>query len=411
MITSISCQTESNAIDNSSNSVKINKMNWSERNYQILNQFIFDYGKGGKYYNTNQKPYCVIDWDNTSAYLDVEEALMRYQLVNLNIKLTKEQFKSILKDEINGVTKFNTDFKNIPLVDINTDLIDSYNRIYDMYEGLNGNLTLSQVKQNPYYLEFIAKIAYLYDAYCSTDGIGADYGYPWVLNLLAGYTIDEVKTMAKDAIRYELGNKLSKEEWITPSQMNSKIGVIKYSYKTGLRVLPEMQNLLTAFESNGIDVFIVSASFKPVVEAFSEMNAFGYNIPNDRVIAMELNTKNGIIQPEYKDNWVKTVGAGKVEAINRAIKSELNRNWDPIFSAADSDGDYEMSTMFPDMKLTLIWNRLKGGPIGNLCKQAVNEIEMQSPRFILQGRNENSGTAIPFSETILYGKTEMKLLP
>jgi hypothetical protein len=62
------------------------------------------------------------------------------------------------------------------------------------------------------------------------------------------------------------------------------------------------------------------------------------------------------------------------------------------------------------MKLTLIWNRVKGGDIGKLCKQVVDESGIISPRYILQGRNENTGIAMPCSETILFGMTEAKLL-
>jgi hypothetical protein len=99
-----------------------------------------------------------------------------------------------------------------------------------------------------------------------------------------------------------------------------------------------------------------------------------------------------------------------VDAINQAIKVGLGKNWDPIFSASDSDGDYEMSTGFPDMKLTLIWNRVKSGDIGKLSKQAVDEMDTITPRYILQGRNENTGLARPSSESILFGKSTPQLL-
>ena len=62
------------------------------------------------------------------------------------------------------------------------------------------------------------------------------------------------------------------------------------------------------------------------------------------------------------------------------IKKNLGKNWDPIFSAADSDGDYEMSTDFPGMKLTLAWNRVKGGDIGKISKQTVEEKRSEERR-------------------------------
>ena len=66
------------------------------------------------------------------------------------------------------------------------------------------------------------------------------------------------------------------------------------------------------------------------------------------------------------------------------IKKNLGKNWDPIFSAADSDGDYEMSTDFPGMKLTLAWNRVKGGDIGKIFKQTVEEKDSKTPDICLE---------------------------
>ena len=121
-------------------------------------------------------------------------------------------------------------------------------------------------------------------------------------------------------------------------------------------------------------------------------------------------TDENIILPHYKSGWPVTYREGKVTAINRIIKSGLCKTWDPVFSAIDSDGDYEMATSFQDMKLTLIWNRLKGGDIGKLCKRAVEEVTLATPRYILQGRDENTGKVIPFSESVLLGEDEPRLL-
>jgi phosphoserine phosphatase len=391
---------------------KLSRLNWSERNYLLLNQLISDYGSEGKYYDPSRPPYAVLDWDQTCAHFDTEEALMRYQISNLCYKMTKQQFRDLLKDEINGVKQLPADFQKIMLKDINEDLTNDYDFIYEHYSGLAGSMSLDEIRQTNQYKDFRAKLPFLYDGYCGTEGIGASYAYPWLLFLLTGYTIDEIRDIAKSAISYELSNNLSRQEWISPEDFHTKAGVTKYSYKTGLRIFPEMQNLISTFRANGIDVFIVSASYKPVIEVFSGIGNFGYNIPGDHVIAMELATSDdGKILAEYKKDWVQTQGAGKVEAINRVIKSGLGRNWSPIFSAGDSDGDYEMLTMFPDMKLSLIWNRVKGGNIGKLCRQAAEEMLSTAPRYILQGRNENTGIVLPCSESILFGKTELQLLP
>ncbi len=387
------------------------QLNWSDNNYEVLKQLFIDNGVHGKFYDSKKPPYVVLDWDQTCAFLDVEEALLHYQLSHLKFKMTKEQFSGLLLNSINGLTSLSIDDQNISLAAINQDLITDYNFLFDNYSGLNGTMTPEEIQTTPHYQDFIVKLPLLYAGYCDTPGIGAAYGYPWVLYLLTGYTIDEVKLLAKEAISFELGNKLGKVTIASPSGFPSNVGALSYTYRTGLRILPEMQNLIATFKDNGIEVFIVSASYKPVVEVFSGLKSFGYNVPAENVIAMELATDNaGIILPQYKDGWVKTLRQGKVEAINQVIKTGLGRDWDPLFSAGDSDGDYEMLTAFPDMKLSLIWNRVKGGDIGRLSKQAVDEMNNPSPRFILQGRNENTGMAIPFSETILFGSTEAQLL-
>ena len=89
----------------------------------------------------------------------------------------------------------------------------------------------------------------------------------------------------------------------------------------------------------------------------------------------------------------------------------MGKNSDPLFIAGNSDGDYEMLAGLEDMKLALVWNRLKGGNIGTLCKLAVDEMNDETPKYILQGRDQNIGMAIPTSSSILLGKTEALLLP
>jgi phosphoserine phosphatase len=384
----------------------LNRLNWSEKNYQVLNQLIRDYGIGGQYYNEDKAPYVVLDWDQTCAHFDVEEAMMRYQLFHLKYQMTKEQFADLLKNDINGVSRLSENFNNLLLADVNLDLINDYNFLYDQFIGPQGSATYEEIQGTLRYKDFVAKLPFLYAGYCDTPGIGDDYGYSWVLYLFAGHTIDEVKAMAAEAISHELSDRLSKQTLVSPASLQTRSGVVSYSYRSGLRVFPEMQDLISTFRSNGIDVFIVSASYKPVVEVFSGIGTFGYNVPSGHVIAMELAVdQKGKILPEYKTGWVKTYGHGKVEAINRLIKTGLKKNWDPLFSAGDSDGDYEMSTEFPDMKLSLIWDRGKSSKIGELCTFAKKQSNSESPRFILQGRNENTGIAIPSSTSILFGKT------
>jgi hypothetical protein len=237
-----SCQNDDFLLSHS-----LDRLNWSENNWLVLNQLIADYGTDGKYYNRNRPPYAVLDWDQTCAHFDSEEALMRYQLLHFRFKMTKAQFEGLLKDEINGIEQLSEDFDGISLKDLNADLISDYDFLYDNFSGLNGTMSLEQIRMTPQYNDFVVKTAFLYNGYCGTPGIGAVYGYPWVLYLFAGHTTDEIRSMAKEAISYELANNLSKQTWLSPANLQTNAGVVSYSFKTGLRVFPEMLNLISMF--------------------------------------------------------------------------------------------------------------------------------------------------------------------
>ena len=400
----------------------LNRLNWSERNYAVLNEFILNYGTGGIHYDREKPPYAVFDWDQTCAHFDVEEAVMHYQLFNLRFSMTKEQFRGILKDTINGVTHITTGEshggapvaageRSIPLAAINADLMNDYSFLYDRFAGMKGSLSLDRIKQTLQYQDFVARLPFLLDAYFNTPGIGDEYGLCWILWLFTGQTVGEVKALAREAIDFELGNRIAKVTLHSPGGLSTLSGEVSHTYRSGLRVFPEMQDLIATMQRHGIGVFIVSASYKPVVEVFGG-DGYGYNLDPGQIVAMELELDpQGRILPEYRKGWVKTYREGKVAAIRDRIGNGLGRDWDPVFSAGDSDGDYAMSTAFEGMKLSLIWNRVRGGDIGKLCRQAVEQMGHPYPRYILQGRNENTGMVRPAAESILLGQTNPRLLP
>ena len=145
----------------------LDKLNWSGKNYAVLNQLIKDYGLYGKYYRPDKEPYTVLHWDQTCAFLDVEDVTMHYQLFHFRFKMSKEKFAGILKDEINGVTQLPADYLGIHLADIDQDLKNDYNYLYDNYPGLNGKITLYEIQLTPQYKDFMAKISFLHQGYCA----------------------------------------------------------------------------------------------------------------------------------------------------------------------------------------------------------------------------------------------------
>src|SRR5699024_9013841 len=161
---------------------------------------------------------------------------------------------------------------------------------------------------------------------------------------------------------YHLGGKRGIVKLVSPETLPGKAGVVEITYKSGLRVLPEISNLMNTFRSNGIDVFVVSASMEEVVEVFATNPKYGYNLPKENVYGSRLKKENNIIKPFYDTNWPFTVHHGK----NKVIREEIaiNRNGlDPIFVAGDSNIDYEMLTGFKELQLGLIINCGQSGDI------------------------------------------------
>ena len=73
---------------------------WDAFNHAQLNQMITQYGKLSPNYNANKKPYAVFDFDNTSVFLDIEEAALIYQLEQLQFKVTPQQLDKIIRTNI-----------------------------------------------------------------------------------------------------------------------------------------------------------------------------------------------------------------------------------------------------------------------------------------------------------------------
>ncbi len=71
-------------------------------NFDQLNQLIATYGKDSPNYNPEKRPYIVTDFDNTSVFLDIEEATLIYQLEHLAFNVTPEQLNQIIRKGISS---------------------------------------------------------------------------------------------------------------------------------------------------------------------------------------------------------------------------------------------------------------------------------------------------------------------
>lgn len=385
--------------------------NWDAFNRQQIDALIAARGKGSPGYDASRPPYAVFDWDNTSIFLDIEEAVLAYQLQNLRFGATPAQLETAIRMNI-PARDFNAPHNNaagepVNIDKIAPDIIESYTWLYRNYRGMQGGKSLEEVKQSPHYQNFVAKMRYLYEAI--GDSFDHAVAYPWVTYHFAGMTEAQVRKLTADTVAWQLGQPVEKVKWTSPAALPGKAGVVSVSWKNGLRLVPEMQDLYARLRDAGFDVWVCSASFVDVIKEISSNPAYGYNNSPDRVLAMELERDaQGVIQPEFRRGYDQTQGKGKTATIRRFLVSKYG--YGPVFIAGDSEGDQNMMQDFADTRTVLIVNRLRGSDIGKLSAQAVQGYGQAQTRYLLQGRDDNTGAFVASQRATPLGATEGKLL-
>ena len=373
--------------------------------------------------NAGSGRYVVFDFDNTSAIFDVEEALLAYQIENLEFKIAPENLADVLETQIPSVDEpvgKNLADGDVTVANLVADITSDYQWLYENYEGFGagGAHDLTYIHATNQYEDFAAKLRYMYSAV--GDTFDASVSYPWVTYLFTGMTPDEVYDLALASHTYwsEYG-RYSKETWTSPVELEGESGIISTSFITGITFTDELQDLYQTLMANDIDVYIISASFIDVIRAANDN--FGYNIPEDHVFAMRnVLGEDGTYTNEYDYNWggegkcAQTQAAGKSTTITNFIAP----NYDgagPLMVFGDSAGDWNMMTDWMesgDTQLGVIFNRYRktSDPIWQGSAEAAETIGNADARFVLQGRDENKGQLRPSEYSILLGTTEEVLV-
>jgi phosphoserine phosphatase len=350
-------------------------------------------------------PVAVYDWDNTCIYNDIMETMFRFQMFNLQYAMDKEAFNVIIPEAAgktlkdSNVLKLSADYGNVVLADLAADLEADYAFLYDNYIGTK-KMTLDEIKATSEYKDFVVKLPFMYDGLTDTPEIAAEYSYPWVCFLCEGMTKSEVQKLALIALNDALVRKSEKITMKAPTDLARKAAVASYTYKAGIRLAQGIIDMILKQRATGWELWVVTASFEPVIQAVAAIN--GYGFPEDRVIGVRLQSDASgkyLAKLSEEPGYELTQRMGKATVIRNFIKKA------PLFVAGDSDGDFEMMTQFPETKLIYLVNRLKGGDIGTLYKEALPGTAKPGRVVLLQGRNENTGLWRPFQETIKLGKT------
>ena len=171
--------------------------------------------------------------------------------------------------------------------------------------------------------------------------------------------------------------------------------------------------------ANGIDVYIVSAS--PIDTILAANACMGYGVPEENVFAMRNKLgADGRYINEYNYDWggegmyAQTQGEGKSTIITNFIAPQYN-GAGPLMVFGDSSGDWNMMTDWMesgDTVLGVIFNRYRStsDPIWQGSTEAAAAIGDPDARFVLQGRDENTGELRPSEYSILLGSTQEVLV-
>ena len=360
----------------------IKRGSWNKRAFSSINKLIADYGKDNPSYDANRKPFAVFDWDNTSIIGDVEEASFYYLVTNLAFKLNPDELYEIIRKNVDK-NDFADPYKNLDgnpvnIEKISYDIYEAYKNLYVKSDRLKGNIPLEKIKKEAAYKEFVSKMFFRYKA-ADFDKNAKD-PYCWMTFLFTNYKQNEIEDFCKKAFAFVKKEKVRKEIFTSPD-IKSKAGRVSIPFFIGLGEIDEMIDLYETLEREGIELYIVSASFIDIVRAFASKNS--YNLKKEKILGLRLSKDaDGKILPKLDHSYHLTQKAGKTETIRKLIQNE--NNYGPILVGGDSDGDYAMLTDFKETDLGIIIDRQRHGDINRLKDEAL----AGSNTYILQARDQ-----------------------
>jgi phosphoserine phosphatase len=378
--------------------VRLTPGGWHPFNRAELEKVLQTRGRAHRAYDRARPPYAVFDWDNTSVFLDVEEATITYQLDNLRFRVTPEQLRNWVQLGV-PLTPFAPEYANaaggqVDIAAITEDIVGSYQWLYEHYSGLHGSQTLEQVRRSPHFANFRTKLRYLYDALDGT--FGARVSYLWITYFFTGLDEPEVRALVRDAVAWQLTQPIEKVTWSSPAELPGRAGVVQITWKNGLRLLPEMQELYRTLREQGFHTWVCTASLSAVIREVASNPQFGYNHPAESVIGMELEQDaDGRFLPQARAGYELTFGPGKTQAVQRRLVSRYG--YGPVLVAGDSHGDEDMLQDFPDTLVSLIIKRSArpDSKLARLHRLAAEQRGQTGARYLLQERDESLGLFRP----------------
>lgn len=368
------------------------------------------HGRGNADFDPARRPYAVFDWDNTSIMNDCEETLFLTLINRFAFRLAPPEFGAALRSGVPAAPLAGT-YRNaagaaVAFADLVTDIEADYAALAGAYGLPAPPEKLGDLAKDDRLQSLRAKLFFAYNAL--TDTFGDRLGDAWMVGLLAGGTVEDLQALARLNNDETLGRAMAEVTFTSPHSRPGKAGIVSQTHLDGLRLTPEIACIQHALMVAGIDVFVVSASCEEVVKVFACDPRYGYNLPETNVFGIRMQRRDGKLDWRPATDWPITWGPGKVEVIRRMMVDA--RGFGPLAVFGDSDGDFNMLSEFADTQLGVIVNRVKGGGIGELSRKAAAQMADIAPRFMLQGRNENTGEWRPAPQTLKLGQSAESLV-
>ncbi|MED5618876.1 hypothetical protein [Ideonella sp. BN130291] len=322
---------------------------WHGDNRARLNEMLAQHGRGSPGYRASAPPVAVFDFDNTTIKNDVGDALVFWMLANNKVlQPAARDWKGVsplLTDAAAAAIKAACDGQGDPGQPLRTDdgsaasraCADELVAVYDTDKTVAGQPAWTRG---------------------ADDFINPAYGL--AVQLLAGYTPDDVRVMAGAAIDQNLAAPVGAKQRVGNRSVNGYV-----------RRYEQIDDLMRNLRLAGFDVWIVSASPQQPVEVFG-----GYfGVPPQRVVGVRsVLDSTGRLTARfqgagrfaegnaelitYRDGkrwWINKVVFGERDPARQMLRTpEVTDRL--VFVAGDSDTDL---SMLKDAKVKLVLNRNK----------------------------------------------------
>lgn len=330
------------------------KLSWHGDNRARLDALIQEHGKASSGYDAAQKPVAAFDWDNTVVKNDIGDATFFWMLQNDKVRQPPNRNWRATSTTLTA--------------DAAASLSLACDSLAEPGEPLP---TLANAA-------CATELVTIYTTAKTTDGKAAFGGwnhrrmepaYAWVAQLQAGYTAEESRGFAESALQANLYATQGATQTI-----GSVAGLTAW-----VRLYAQQEDLIGTLRDNGWDVWVISASPQPWVEAAASR----VGITPDHVIGIRLVESEGKLTydiqgcgdvPDGQNDGASTVQGnslityidGKRCWLNKVIygdtsASALEKNPDPakrpVFAAGDSDTDVTFMQDATGLKLALNRNK------------------------------------------------------